>query len=66
MELTVNGEPRTVADGMAVAGLLVELGLDPARVVVERNRDIVSREAQGSAVLAEGDVVEIVQFVGGG
>ena len=46
--------------------LLKELGIRPGRVVVELNRDVISRAAHGTIFLKEGDAVEIVQFVGGG
>lgn len=65
--LTVNGEPRTVARGASVADLLGTLELDPRMVVVERNREILrDRDALPGIALAEGDVLEIVHFVGGG
>lgn len=66
MKLTINGEAREVAEGLSLLGLLEQLQIRPARVVVERNRDIVSRDAYNSTMLAEGDTLEIVHFVGGG
>ena len=64
--ITVNGEPREVAEGVTLAQLLDELNIRPGRVVIELNRSIIAREAYGSAVLKEGDTLEIVHFVGGG
>jgi len=66
MKIKLNGEEKDIADGVSVAGLLEQLQIRPARVVVERNRDIVSREAYGATMLVEGDALEIVHFVGGG
>ncbi|HTN70483.1 MAG TPA: sulfur carrier protein ThiS [Methylomirabilota bacterium] len=66
MKIRINGEEREVTDGLSVTRLLEELQIRPGRVVVELNRDIVSREAHGSTKLNEGDALEIVQFVGGG
>ena len=66
MELTINGQRRTLADGTTVAALLQHLGLQPERVVVEVNLQIIKRDQRQAAVLRAGDVVEIVQFVGGG
>jgi thiamine biosynthesis protein ThiS len=66
MELMVNGEPRSVPDGTTVAGLLRELELLPALVVVERNREIVPRDAVEAVALEPGDQLELVHFVGGG
>lgn len=65
--LTVNGDPRSVAAGSSLADLLVALKLDPRLVVIEHNRTILrNRDAYASLVLGEGDVLEIVHFVGGG
>ncbi len=66
MQVTINGTPRTLEHSRTVEQLLAELGLDPRAVVVEHNRVIVRRLALASTPLAEGDVVEIVHFVGGG
>ncbi len=66
MELTVNGEKHSVADGLSVQGLVHELGLTEGPVAVERNREVVPRAEHETTLLAPGDVVEIVHFVGGG
>ena len=66
MTVTVNGETRTLSDGTTVATLVAELGLRDRRVAVEVNRDIVPRQRYSEQELRSGDVVEIVQFVGGG
>jgi len=66
INIKINGEEREIASGLSVAALLEELQIRPARVVVERNRAIVARDAYGSTQLAEGDSLEIVHFVGGG
>ena len=66
MKIRVNGEDKDIADGLSVAGLLDELQIRAGRVVVELNRDIVSRESHNSTLLKEGDALEIVHFVGGG
>jgi thiamine biosynthesis protein ThiS len=62
----VNGEERQVPAGITVAGLLEELELVPATVVVERNREIVSRDRYDEVTLKGGDRLELVHFVGGG
>jgi thiazole synthase len=66
LDITVNGKLRHVARGTTVAGLLAELGIDRARVAVERNRDIVPRATYDDVALAAGDRLELVGFVGGG
>ena len=65
LSLIVNGEPRRAAAG-SIADLVRQLELDPAKVAVERNGDIVPRSTLADVALAEGDVLEIVHFVGGG
>jgi sulfur carrier protein len=66
IRVTVNGDEREVAAGLTVAGLLESLGLHPGLVVVERNREILDRDRYGDVALTEGDVLELVHFVGGG
>ena len=64
--IRVNGEHRRVRGGMSVADLALELGLDPAKVAVERNLEIVPRSTLGEVEIEDGDDFEIVTFVGGG
>jgi len=66
LRVTVNGQPRTTPPGTTVAALLAAMGIDPARVAVERNQDVVHRKTWTEASIAEGDRIEIVAFVGGG
>jgi len=66
LTITLNGEPRRIADGETIAGLVRAIGLDPAKVAVERNLEIVPRSTLAEVVLAGGDTLEIVHFVGGG
>ena len=64
--LTVNGEPRRTSAGITLAGFVAEIGLNPVKVAVERNGEIVPRGTHDKVVLADGDMLEIVHFVGGG
>lgn len=63
--IRINGT-KVRADGKTVRAYLEEAGYDEARVAVERNGEILPREAYESTVFSEGDTVEIVSFVGGG
>lgn len=65
MRLQVNGDTLNVA-ARTILALVEELGLDPRKVAVERNLEIVPRSLHGETALAEGDRIELVQFVGGG
>ena len=62
----VNGAPTTVPAGLTVRSLLVEMNLDPARVAVELNREIVRKPAWDVTIIDDGAALEIVTFVGGG
>ena len=64
--LTVNGEPRRIVPGASIADLVTSLGLDPKKVAVERNAEIAPRSMLAEITLCDGDVLEIVHFVGGG
>lgn len=66
MELVVNGKPMQLSEGATAVELLNQLGVEPERVVVEVNLNILKRAQLGSTVLQTGDQVEIVHFVGGG
>jgi sulfur carrier protein len=65
MRIQVNGDTREVA-ARTILALVGELGLDPRKVAVERNLEIVPRSLHGNTALVEGDRIELVQFVGGG
>ncbi len=66
MRITLNGEPHDLPAPVTVEALLHSLGIDSRRVAVERNLLVVRRAHYGSEVVADGDEVEIVNFVGGG
>ena len=66
LTIVVNGEQRAATPGSTVTDLLREMSLDPGRVAVERNLEILSRRDWQKTILQAGDRYEIVQFVGGG
>jgi thiazole synthase len=66
LSLLVNGEPRRIACGASIADLVISLELDPRKVAVEHNGEIAPRSGLAERLLADGDVLEIVHFVGGG
>ena len=66
MNITLNGEARAIPDGLSVEGLLQHLGIVSKKVAVERNLEIVPKSTFPSTLIAEGDRLEIVHFIGGG
>lgn len=66
LTITINGDRRTVPGPTTLHDLLGHLALDPRAVVVELNREIVRRARLAATPVREGDVVEVVHFVGGG
>lgn len=66
MKVTINGEERSFSDGLMLETLLGELGIDPRKVAVERNLEIVSKSTYGETKIVDGDKLEVVHFIGGG
>jgi thiazole synthase len=66
LSVRINGEHRRVAGGTTIAEMVNLLGLDPLRVAVERNLEIVPRGTLSQVCVEDGDDYEIVHFVGGG
>ncbi len=66
IEIVVNGERRRALEGQTVLEFLRSLNVDPARVAVEMDLEILKRERWAETPLKEGTRLEIVQFVGGG
>ena len=64
--VVINGERRRVPPNTSLAQLIAEVGLDPHRVAVERNLEIVPRSTFAEVIVEDGDAYEIVHFVGGG
>ena len=66
IEITLNGEKRTVSETESLAALIEHLDVGKRRVAVVRNGDVIRREDCASTLLANGDTVDIVHMVGGG
>ncbi len=64
--ISVNGEVRSVPEGISLDALVRLLELPEDRVAIEHNREVVHRVRWSAVQVGEGDQVEIVQFVGGG
>lgn len=66
MRITLNGEPYDLDQQLSVADLLRKLSIDPRRVAVEHNLEILRRVRFEDTQVCDGDRIEIVNFVGGG
>ncbi len=66
MHVIINGQQKDFAPGTTVAELLRQLDLEPIRVAVEINKELVTRSTFDSAQIHDGDQIEVVTFVGGG
>ena len=66
MRLTINGEEQSFEGAWDLAALVQALGLNPRKVAIERNLEIVPRSVYDKTALADGDRIEIVHFIGGG
>lgn len=66
MNIFFNGQPRDVPETTTISALLAEAALDPRRLAVEVNLELVPRQRHADYVLGEGDRLEVVTLVGGG
>jgi sulfur carrier protein len=66
MEIYVNGEVRQAPEGLTVLEFLETLQLDPGRLALELDGQILRRTCWKERPLHPGARLEIVQFVGGG
>ncbi len=66
MNITVNGESRSLEPGTSLGQLVENLGLKGKRIAVEVNRDIVPRSEYDDFRLSDNDTIEIVNAIGGG
>ena len=66
ISVMLNGELRSIAAGSSIVGMLEAIGVDPRKVAVEHNLEVVPRSTLGDVRVKDGDSFEIVHFVGGG
>lgn len=66
MDIILNGEPHQAPDNCTVLGLLESLQVDPSRVAVELNGQIVNKTLWSTVEVTPGSKLEVVMFVGGG
>ena len=66
MRIIVNGKEQQIGDRTSIAALLEIIGVHPEQVVTELNGQIIAADNYGTTYLSDSDVIELVQFVGGG
>nr|CRH08083.1 Thiazole biosynthesis protein ThiG [Candidatus Magnetococcus massalia] len=66
MKIELNGESFETTPGITLTGLLASLDLQPEKVAVERNLQVVPRETYAGTIVEEADRIEVVHFIGGG
>lgn len=66
MQIRLNGNLHQISEPIAVSALLERLDIDGRRVAVEHNNLVLKKAQHDSAIVGDGDEVEIVNFVGGG
>jgi thiazole synthase len=66
IDVTINGEPHQIAGPLTVEALLIKLEIDPKKVAIERNLEIVPKSTYRDVKVDQGDILEIVHFIGGG
>lgn len=66
MQITINGSDHILNEGTSISVLLKELNLDPRKFAIEQNLAIVPAEEYEATYIEDGDIIEVVQFIGGG
>ena len=66
IEIKLNGESKTIDSDVTLDGLLDLFSLPRQRVAIELNRSVVNRNIWNATSISEGDVIEVIHFVGGG
>jgi sulfur carrier protein len=67
-KLTINGQIKEFESQLpqTLSKLLENLGVNQATIVAEIDGKIIDRNSFGSTVIKEGQVIELIKFVGGG
>ena len=66
IQIKLNGEKKTFDGSLSITSLLDELAIDTKKIALECNREIISKSCYDTTHIANGDVIEIIAFVGGG
>ncbi|MCK4739743.1 MAG: sulfur carrier protein ThiS [Deltaproteobacteria bacterium] len=66
MQIKINGDKRQVRDRISISELLEELNIERQGIAVEQNKVVIPKSEHNEKIISEGDVIEIIQMVGGG
>lgn len=66
MKITVNGKEEELSESINIDVFVEHFGYDRKKIALEINKEIVTKSMYGSVEISEGDVIEVVTFVGGG
>ncbi|MDJ0764146.1 MAG: sulfur carrier protein ThiS [Myxococcota bacterium] len=66
IEVRINGETKSIPEGQKVGKLLETLGVRDQTLLVERNGELIRREAFDDEIIAHMDVLELIRITGGG
>ena len=66
MKITINGETKEITPNTTLSSFIKDMDLNPDTVVAECDGRIIKRDEYDTLVLSDGNVLELIRFVGGG
>lgn len=66
MQITINGIDHILDEGVSISDLLKNLNIDSRKFAIELNLVIVAAEEYQTTFIEDGDIIEVVEFIGGG
>ena len=66
IRISLNGNTRDVREGTTILKLLKELEVEEFKIIVQVSGQIIANNKYHLKELKDGDIVEIINFIGGG
>jgi sulfur carrier protein len=66
LKVAVNGKEEIIDQEISLIDFLDSKGLELERLVIEYNQQVIQKKEWDKIILKDGDVLEILRFVGGG
>ncbi|MFN5351756.1 MAG: sulfur carrier protein ThiS [Alphaproteobacteria bacterium] len=66
MKIIINGEEKSFGSNISIEAMLAELKINPKKVAIEMNLEIIPKSLYAKTLLKDGDSLEIIEFIGGG